>query len=289
MNDSANRGWMTALVRDGGTVAVRRVPRPQAGIDHVVVRVLAVGVCRTDLQVASGELKAADPVVLGHELAGEIVDIGPGVDGLRLGDRVSAVPWRLGGMLGVELDGAFATHVRLHEDQIVPLPAGLPWRLGAYVEPVAAALGAVLDPLPAGRVLVLGTGRIGELAARVLRVETGAEVVVTDDPIGEWDVVIEARPDPGVLRRALEAVRPGGRVVLKSRADVDLALPLRLAIAKRATLHPVGHGSFARAAALLASGDLDVHDLLGRSWPLAGWREAFAAGEGRKAFIEPIG
>jgi L-iditol 2-dehydrogenase len=275
---------MVALQRRGDTVALVELPVPHPAPDEVVVRVRAAGICRTDVAVARGELPSADPVVLGHELAGEVVAAG---DGHGLGQRVSADPWRLGAQLGVHADGAFAPYLRLHRSQLVPLDDHVDWTVGAYVEPVAAALG-VLDASPRGEVLVLGSGRIAELTARVLRAATDCTVrVATAAPTDSADVVIEARPAPGVLARALDIVRPRGTVVLKSRADVSLSLPLALAVRKRASLVAVGHGDFARAAALLASGELPLEGLLGDSHPLAAWREAFARGESRKTFLLP--
>ena len=145
-------------------------------------------------------------------------------------------------MLGVQQDGAFATFVRLHSSQLVPLPASLSWRHGAYVEPVAAALGAVLNPLPNGRVLILGEGRIAALTARVLSCYAPSADIVTagDGAAASWDMVIETMAGPNILKRALTLVKPGGRIVLKSRAAVELRLPLTLAQSRAATIHPVG-------------------------------------------------
>lgn len=278
---------MRALVVASGQVGVRSVPAPAPGPHHVVVQVCVAGVCRTDVQVAQGLLAAADPVVLGHELAGRVERIGPGVPASWLGSHVSAIPWHGGHRLGVEVDGAFAERVCLHQDQLVRVSDDLPWRVAAYVEPVAAALGAVLPEPVEGPVCVLGSGRIAALTARVLRLH-GADVTVTQDPgASRFGCVVEARPTPDMLRVALDAVRPGGLVVLKSRANVDVPLPLGLAVSKRVTLRAVGHGDFGRAAALLASGALDVADLLGPTLALEDWRRAFAAGESTKVFLAP--
>ena len=68
-------------------------PVPQCGPGQVLVRVAACGVCRTDLHVVDGDLEEPKlPLVLGHEIVGSIVELGPGVDGLERGDRIG-IPW----------------------------------------------------------------------------------------------------------------------------------------------------------------------------------------------------
>ena len=86
---------MLAMVveRPGAPLVARERPVPEPGPDDVLLRVLACGVCRTDLHVADGELPPlGHPVVPGHEIVGEVVRVGASVTGLGPGDRVG-VPW----------------------------------------------------------------------------------------------------------------------------------------------------------------------------------------------------
>ncbi len=86
---------MLAMVveRPGAPLVERERPVPEPGPDDVLLRVLACGVCRTDLHVADGELPPlGHPVVPGHEIVGEVVRTGANVSGLQPGDRVG-VPW----------------------------------------------------------------------------------------------------------------------------------------------------------------------------------------------------
>jgi len=86
---------MLAMVveRPGAPLVARELPVPEPGPDDVLVRVLACGVCRTDLHVADGELPPlGHPVIPGHEIVGEVVRAGARVTGLVPGDRVG-VPW----------------------------------------------------------------------------------------------------------------------------------------------------------------------------------------------------
>ncbi len=86
---------MHAMVLDGPRrpLVRRRLPVPAPGVGEVLVEIAACGVCRTDLHIVDGDLpKTRQPIVPGHEIVGRVAALGPGVDGLAIGDRVG-VPW----------------------------------------------------------------------------------------------------------------------------------------------------------------------------------------------------
>jgi propanol-preferring alcohol dehydrogenase len=181
--------------RPGAPLVAREVPVPEAGPGEVLVRVLACGVCRTDLHVADGDLPSLGrPVVPGHEIVGEVVRAGAGVVGLAPGGRVG-VPW-LGWTCGVcercragrenlcasarftgyHRDGGFAEYAVADARYAFPLPADL--------TPVAAAplLCAGLIGYRAWRMAgaarrlgIYGFGAAGHLVAQLARAE-GQEV-----------------------------------------------------------------------------------------------------------------
>jgi len=145
---------MLAMLLDAPGRDLRRAsaPVPQAGPGKVLLRVRACGVCRTDLHVADGELPNPKlPLVLGHEIVGEVVECGPGTDGPTLGDRVG-VPWlawtcgvcrycRAGRenlcdrarFTGYQVDGGYAEYTVADARYCFPLPA-------AYTDGDAAPL-----------------------------------------------------------------------------------------------------------------------------------------------------
>jgi L-iditol 2-dehydrogenase len=84
---------MRALVKTAvgqGNLEVRDVPVPQAGADEVLVRVRACGICGSDLKLQDDQHPYTPPVVIGHEFAGEIVEVGADVLNWKIGDRVVA-------------------------------------------------------------------------------------------------------------------------------------------------------------------------------------------------------
>jgi propanol-preferring alcohol dehydrogenase len=119
------------------------VPLPEPGAGQVLVRVHACGVCRTDLHIVDGELTQPKlPLIPGHEIAGEVVGLGPGVKGFTPGDRVG-IPW-LGWtdgtcrycrsdrenlcdhprFTGYDIDGGYAEFTVADHRYVFPLPAG---------------------------------------------------------------------------------------------------------------------------------------------------------------------
>jgi alcohol dehydrogenase, propanol-preferring len=89
---------MTAMMleRCGASVLKRRLPVPKPGPGEVLLKVLACGVCRTDLHICDGELSGGKlPIILGHEIIGRVAAVGDGVSGFKIGERLG-VPWLAG-------------------------------------------------------------------------------------------------------------------------------------------------------------------------------------------------
>lgn len=129
------------LERIGETLNLRDLPTPKPGEGQVLIRVHACGVCRTDLHVYDGDLKNPKlPLILGHEIVGTVSELGPGVKGLSIGQRVG-VPW-LGGTCGVcsycttgrenlcdraaftgyQIDGGYAEYTVADQGYSFPIP-----------------------------------------------------------------------------------------------------------------------------------------------------------------------
>ncbi len=79
--------------KTGTRLVLRDVPKPKSGRGQLLVRVNACAVCRTDLHIVDGELPDPKlPLILGHQIVGRVEQIGPGVDGFSIGDRIG-IPW----------------------------------------------------------------------------------------------------------------------------------------------------------------------------------------------------
>src|SRR5436305_7622206 len=185
---------MTALVNYGpeyGAVELRTVPVPEPGPGEVLLRVRAVGVCGSDLHQYHGtqSWRVNWPVTLGQGFCGEIAELGPGVDGWAVGERVAcetAAPvcgtgalWRTGRYnlcparlgFGYGVDGAAAQYVAARSALLHRIPARVSWQEAALTEPCCVAANAVLAqsaPRAGDTAVVLGPGPVGLLCTQLL-------------------------------------------------------------------------------------------------------------------------
>jgi L-iditol 2-dehydrogenase len=192
---------MQAVVKEArgeGNVALREIPTPQPGPGEVLLAVRAAGICGTDLHIYHDEYPTQPPVVLGHELAGEVAAVGEGVSAVSPGDRVTtetyfhicgACRFCRGGQpnlcperrsIGSGVNGGFAPYVVVPQRNIHPLPAGLSFQEAALTEPLACVVHGALElpKVTAGDVAVIsGPGAIGLLTLQAVRA-AGAAVIV---------------------------------------------------------------------------------------------------------------
>ncbi|WP_282028584.1 L-threonine 3-dehydrogenase [Paracoccus marcusii] len=195
---------MKALVKTGPGegLALQDRPVPQIGPSDVLIRVRKTGICGTDVHIWNWDEWAARtvpaPVIIGHEFAGEIVELGRDVTGLTLGQRCSGEGHLIGHTsrqsrsgqfhldpetrgIGVNVPGAFAEYLALPAFNVVPLPDGVSDRIGAILDPLGNAVHTALSfPLIGEDVLVTGAGPIGIMAAAVARHVGARHVVITD-------------------------------------------------------------------------------------------------------------
>jgi len=197
---------MRALVKEsaGPGIVLRDVPVPTCGPTEALIQVHHAGVCGTDLHIwewdgwASNRLKP--PVVIGHEFAGRITQLGKEAaqdNLLAVGDLVTAeghvvcghcLQCRLGDghlcrrtqIIGVDRDGAFADFIVMPASNVIKLD-GIPTQIGAIMDPLGNAVHTVLEAqVPGSTVLVLGCGPIGCFAVGVARA-AGASLVIASD------------------------------------------------------------------------------------------------------------
>lgn len=181
---------------------IQDVPEPTMGINDVKIRVLATGICGTDLHIHEWDAWAQKtipvPLVIGHEFVGEIVEVGSNVSDFHVGDRVSGEGHVVCGRcrnclagrrhlcahtqgVGVNRAGAFAEYIVLPMSNIWRHAPGIPLEVAAIFDPLGNAVHTALAfPLLGEDVLVTGAGPIGIMAAAVARHAAARHVVITD-------------------------------------------------------------------------------------------------------------
>jgi L-iditol 2-dehydrogenase len=182
-----------------GHVGLTEKPAPVAGPGEVLLEVVAAGVCGTDLHIKEDSFKNYPPVTMGHEVAGVVREVGPGVDGAWRDQRVACetffstcgtCEWCRDGSpnlcpfrrsIGSGADGGFAPLIAIPARNLHRLPDWLEDHAAPLCEPLACVCQSLCDPdavSPGDDVLVTGPGPMGLLAAQVARA-TGGRVLVT--------------------------------------------------------------------------------------------------------------
>ena len=209
-----------------GEMAVQDRPDRPPGPDEVLVAVRASGICGSDVHGYLGLTGRRHPgMVMGHETAGDVVEVGAGVGSVGPGDRValqsvlacgSCEACRRGQPnicasrrgLGMQFDGAYAERMTIPEALAVRIPDTLTYDQGALVEPLAVALHAVrITPLePTDSVVIVGAGPIGLLTLLAVGRRAGGSVIVTDRSPHRLSVARELGADLTVDVRATDPV-----------------------------------------------------------------------------------
>ena len=328
------RAFVVTGPREAG---VQQVPDPVAGRGEVVIDVTRAGVCGTDVEFYTGEMaylhtgRESYPVRIGHEWTGVVREVGFGVDPGWLGRRVVGDT-----MIGcgdcarcrsgrhhvcadlVELGcsrgraGALAERLVMPVGQLLPLPDSVDDAMGAMVEPGGNAMRAVraAGVAPGERLLVLGAGTIGLLAAMFAQAE-GAEVhlmgrsprsldftrslgfdhtwSVDALPDLAWDGVIDASNSPELPARAVELVEPGRNVALIGLAGVPSTVDTRRIALRDVTVVGILGASAGLQAAIdaFASGAVDPRPLIGATVPLEGVADVLAGHRPARASAGP--
>jgi alcohol dehydrogenase len=301
---------MLAVHVECGRVEVREVPRPARPPEFALIRLLAAGICNTDLELQRGYYGFSGTP--GHEFVGEVTEA---EDGALIGRRVvgeinlacGACDWCRAGLgrhcphrtvLGiVKHPGAFSEYFTLPERNLRVVPDGISTERATFTEPVAAAC-EILDQVAiprGGEVAVLGDGKLGLLATQVLlahgaRVHLygrhsaklaiaaacGAETFENaDPPQSRYDWVVEATGAAEGLGAAIRMTRPRGTVIMKSTVHGEVPLDTAPAIVNEITLVGSRCGRFEPALELLAGERLRVEEMISDRFPLAGAARAF--------------
>jgi L-iditol 2-dehydrogenase len=177
------------LVRDD-------VTRPGPEQDQLLVRVTHTGICGTDYKIFNGAIPVKYPRIMGHEIAGAVVE--PGGSSLRSGDRVIVDPQlycrscfhcrigqthlcRNGVLVGRDRDGGFAEFVTVPPSHVFPLPASVETRVAPLIQVLTTCLHAQrqIDIFPGEFVVVLGLGVTGQLHVQLAKARGATVIGVT--------------------------------------------------------------------------------------------------------------
>jgi len=297
---------MLSVHLESGRVEVRRQPLPRVPQGFARIRLLAAGICSTDLELQRGYYGFSGTP--GHEFVGEVVAVS-GVGDEWIGRRVAGeinlacghCDWCVRGLgrhcptrtvLGiVKHPGAFREFLTLPVHNLHRVPDSISDEQAVFIEPVAAAC-EILDQVKipkADRVALLGDGKLGLLIAQVLQAhgarvhlfgrhrdkmrlveKAGVTTKLLPKKLPEraYRWVVDATGSPEGLRAAVAMCEPRGTIILKSTVHGLVTIDTAPVIVNEVTLVGSRCGRFEPAIRLLASGKVDVAPLISTEFPL---------------------
>lgn len=221
--------------------------RPAIGPNDVLVRVAACGICGSDVHGYDGSSgRRMPPIIMGHEAAGIVDEVGPAVDCTRVGDRVTfdstvscgrCDSCRRGAInlcenrrvLGVSCTdyrqhGAFAEFVAVPQNILYTLPPELPFEHAAMIEPVSVAVHAVdrLNIRNGETAVVVGSGMIGLLVIQALRVAGCGNVIAIDIDSARLELAKQLGATTTISSAQMDAVKKVVELTSGEGADVSV-------------------------------------------------------------------
>jgi L-idonate 5-dehydrogenase len=285
------------LLHGARDLRAANLPKPVPGPGEVLVAMRRAGICGSDIHYYShgqvGSFVPKRPFVLGHEFAGEIVEVGAGVPAARIGERVTVDPsmpcgscdFCRGGRYNLclamrfygsascdpHINGGFEEFILAPEANAFTVPDTLSWGEAAMTEPLSVAVHAATRAgnLAGRSVLVTGGGTIGQLSALVARAFGARTVVLSDLLPGPRKVALDRGVD-GVLdplspdfAASADMLAHGGFDVVIEAAGSAAALGQALEITRRG-------GTIVQVGTLPASVTLPLNVVMARELTLAG-------------------
>lgn len=223
-----------------GVIEFREVPNPTPGNNEVLVKIMKIGICGSDIHVYHGEHPFTSyPVTQGHEVSAEIVSLGADVKNFSVGQKVTIQPQVVCGkcypcthgkynlceelkVMGFQTTGVASHYFAVDAAKVTPLPEDMSYDEGAMIEPLAVAVHAVkrAGDVKGLNIVVLGAGPIGNLVAQTAKGLGAGSVMITDVS----DYRLQKAAECGIEHRVNTRDKDLGEAILEAfgpdKADV---------------------------------------------------------------------
>lgn len=281
------KAWQLNGINEPLELIERDDPKPGPG--EIVLHMRAAGLCHSDVGFMEGTLQLVQktPIILGHESAGIVAELGPDVSDFRIGDRV-VISGTQDSMPGVFSDGGYATHCLVNAKALMPLPDNVSFIQGATATDAGstsyAGVVAAGELKPGQRVGIVGLGGLGMVGARLALLNGASEIYGAEPRKEVWSVakeqgVIDVYEDVNDLAElgldlivdyagfgtttdgAIKAVRPGGIVVQVGLGKNEATINTEILCIKNITLRGARGGYPDHLRAVLdhmSKGELEI-------------------------------
>ncbi|MEH7374386.1 MULTISPECIES: NAD(P)-dependent alcohol dehydrogenase [Bacillaceae] len=193
-----------AIMHSTREITIESLPVPQIGHDEVLIKVMAVGICGSDLHYYThgriGKYIVEKPIILGHECSGEIAAVGTAVNRFKVGDRVAVEPGVTCGyceackegrynlcpdvefLATPPVDGAFVQYIKMRQDFVFAIPDTLSFEDAALIEPFSVGIHAAMRTKlqPGSTIAIMGMGPVGLMAVGAAKAFGAGTIIVTD-------------------------------------------------------------------------------------------------------------
>lgn len=299
-----------------GEIEFREVAIPEIKDNQVKIKIRKIGICGSDIHVYHGKHPFTTyPVTQGHEVSGEIVELGKEVKDLRIGQKVTIQPQVVCGkchpcrhgkynlceelkVMGFQTTGVASQYFVTESSKVTPLPEEMSDDEGAMIEPLAVAVHAVnrAGDVKGLKIAVLGAGPIGNLVAQAAKGMGAESVLITDIS----DIRLEKAKECGVAYTANTKREDFGEAMLRcfgpDKADViydcagnDITMGQAIKYARKGStiiLVAVYEGMAAVDLAVLNDHELDLNTTM--MYRDEDYREAIKLANEKKVLLTPL-
>lgn len=240
-----NKKMKAAILYKLGDVRIKKINVPKIDVDEVLVKIRAVGICGSDVHYFKhgriGDFVVEKPLILGHESAGEIVEVGEEVKDWKIGERVTmepGIPCRkckfckegrynlckdMVFMATPPVDGAFTEYIAYPADFLFRLPSNLSYEEGAMMEPLSVGAYAAKrgNVEPGKTIAILGMGTIGLVTLQAARAFGASKIIVSDIEKFRLDFAEKFGADYALDARDINIVENIKKI---AKRDVDVVI-----------------------------------------------------------------
>jgi L-iditol 2-dehydrogenase len=204
MNNTVPKTMKAAVMHSTREISIETLPVPQIDHNEVLIKVMAVGICGSDLHYYThgriGKYIVEKPIILGHECSGEIAAVGSSVNHFKIGDRVAVEPGVTCGhceackegrynlcpdvqfLATPPVDGAFVQYIKMRQDFVFLIPDALSYEDAALIEPFSVGIHAAMRTKlqPGSTIAIMGMGPVGLTAVGAAKAFGASTIIVTD-------------------------------------------------------------------------------------------------------------
>jgi threonine dehydrogenase-like Zn-dependent dehydrogenase len=265
--------------------------------DHLFLKVLRAGICRTDIYVSEGTIRIHKPIVIGHEFVGEVVSSS---FGFIKGNLVAVNPLLSSSVfLGIDYNGCFSQFVNIPSKQCFLLPKNIDLNLAAFIEPIAASMAplkvlkkmfqANFRKMKNSLIGIYGKNRISILTQLILS-EFGFQTEIFEEvKLEQYDIVIECSSNTESYKNIIQSIRKHGTIICKSRNPNLINVNMYDIVKKELNLIGVYYASFTEAINFSIHHTKILIPIFGKTFSLETYQAAFEEEKtgNTKVFFDP--